>query len=248
MSFFSDTFLPAAGIGADIFGQFSANSSNKKIAREQMAFQERMSNTAMQRRVADLRAAGLNPILAANQGAGASTPSGSAIPMQNALHGTAASAMAARRLSAEIKSLDLNNEKTRAETRLANQETNNRELENRIRATELPGREFDAYTDSQWWGKALRLLSKATSPIGSILGGAIGGSAGALVRRLRGVTPTRTGRIDIQTRNEFDSNSARSEARRREDFVVPRRPNESKSSHSHRVAKYRQWLKNKGDN
>ncbi len=73
--------LGLAGPIASAFGQSKANKQNKALAREQMAFQERMSNSAYQRSAKDLEAAGLNRILAL--GSPASTPGGQTATMQN---------------------------------------------------------------------------------------------------------------------------------------------------------------------
>ena len=59
----------------NFLGSADANQTAKEIARKNRQWMERMSNTAHQREVADLREAGLNPILSATGGAGASTPS-----------------------------------------------------------------------------------------------------------------------------------------------------------------------------
>ena len=77
-------------------GQERTNRQNIKMSRAQMAFQERMSSSAYQRAMTDMRRAGLNPILAGKVG-GASSPTGSLPNIGNA--GAAAAAAAANTVS-----------------------------------------------------------------------------------------------------------------------------------------------------
>lgn len=85
MGFMAAAIPAIAGIAGDIMsqqGQQATNAMNLAEIQQEENWQTQMSDTAMQRRVTDLRAAGLNPLLAVGQG-GASVPGVGMIPAQN---------------------------------------------------------------------------------------------------------------------------------------------------------------------
>lgn len=166
--------------GAMYMGQQSANEANRQIAgnanatsaaianqdrvdrlnyfQAQQNFQEIMSNTAYQRALADMRAAGLNPMLAYQRG-GATTPSGGApgavsnphfeVPeMKNVLGAAASSALQGATAIASLEKTAADIENVQATTKLAEADTHRSNMQAAQAAQETAtGRERERLTN-----------------------------------------------------------------------------------------------------
>lgn len=112
-----------ATAGASLLGSAFSSAQSVSEAQKNRAFQERMSSTAHQREVEDLKAAHLNPILSAKYG-GSSTPGGSTPQIQD--YGKAASDYtSAKQTSQQTALIQANTRKVNADAAVSEQTAKN---------------------------------------------------------------------------------------------------------------------------
>lgn len=96
---------PIIGGVSSLVGGYFGNEASAREAAKNRDFQERMSSTAHQREVADLKAAGLNPMLSGMGGSGASQPGGATASQSDIITPAVSTALNARRQGEEIQTL-----------------------------------------------------------------------------------------------------------------------------------------------
>ncbi len=169
----------AGGIIGGLIGLGStamANKASRREAQKNRDFQERMANTAYQRGMADMKKAGLNPILAYRQG-GAGTPVGATGQVHDYAGGLAkgvSSALGVTRQRQELKNMKQVEHKDEALKDKAESEISlNQALEDKANAStalqvqQLPKAKQDAIIHKTPVGRGLRwidTIGKALNP------------------------------------------------------------------------------------
>lgn len=194
----------------------STNRANAEQAQMNRDFQERMSNTAYQRGMSDMRTAGLNPILAYQKG-GASSPSGAQAAMQtfkadNPVEAGVNTGLALRRSNQELLNMRYSADNIQADTALKMAQQNRTNADTAIATENLSPAQLQkmksdidktVYQNSagriaRQAGTAAEEVSRTTDPI-----------VNSAAKLLRGYNDTRTRRSTEETSDSRGNNSFR---------------------------------------
>lgn len=194
----------------------STNRANAEQAQMNRDFQERMSNTAYQRGMSDMRSAGLNPILAYQKG-GASSPAGAQAAMQtfkaeNPTDSAINTGLAVRRSAQELENMKYTADNIQADTALKMSQQNRTNADTAIATENLSPAQLQkmkadldktVYTTTagqiaRKTGTAAEEVSRTTDPI-----------VNSASKLLRGYNDTRTRRSTDETTDSRGNSSFR---------------------------------------
>ena len=173
------------GAGGDI----ATSAMQMEIAQKQMDFQERMSNTAYQRSMKDMREAGLNPILAGKLG-GASTPPGAAREVGLDLNRAVMTARQEKKIKEETELVKHNTYESEMRQWLLGEQivresysAKSEKLRAQMLEDQLPKSKLDREFWGGEWGKTLRDAQRVMGVVDPVVSGISRGAGAALLRK-----------------------------------------------------------------
>lgn len=167
------------GAGLSFLGGERANEASAREAARNRAFQERMSSTAHQRQIKDLKKAGINPILSARYG-GSATPAGSTAQQRDTISPAVNTALAARRQRQELKNMKAQDYVLNAQGMLTDFQSAKAAADARIAANAASVDQIRAKLDREIYSGAFGKYLRAMQLGGAAGGGlAVGSAVGA---------------------------------------------------------------------